>query len=227
LDAFSTSANGKSVPKLNIPATVSVHPSLGSTGSDFEVRLQLNPRFTGKSPSPHPSSIGGKGNLGRGIGGAGFSSAGTTAAPTIEEMVVHIPLPASVKNVAELRGVRGIGDASYAPGDRTIEWQISSRDIGGLMSQDRGGGMGAIAILRGTVVGQEEDPSDTLDNGPASFAPNTYDYNDDQMSSYQVVPETNKTAKESSGDTDAQTTRAKRSASLSRGGCQVGSRSRA
>jgi AP-3 complex subunit mu len=219
LDSFSTSANGKSVPKLNIPATVSVHPSLGPTGSDFEVRLQLNPRFTGKSPSPHSSSVGSKGNLGRGIGGAGFSSAGTTAAPTIEEMMVNIPLPASVKNVAELRGVRGVGDASYAPGDRSIEWRISSRDIGSLMSQDRGGGMGATATLRGTVIGQEDDSAEALDNGPVSFATSTYDYNDDQMSSYQVVTEAsnndnnsnnnNNNTRERSGDKDVNAKRAK------------------
>jgi AP-3 complex subunit mu len=170
LDAFSKSATSKSLPKLNVPATVSVHPSLGPSGSDFEVRLQLNPRFTGKAPNPHPGSTGG---LGR---GAGFSSAGTTAAPAIEEMVVHVPLPASVKNVAGLRVVRGTGDAGYAPGDRSIEWRISSREISNLMSQDRGGGVGATATLRGTVVGETEESSELE---PASFSASTYDYDDD------------------------------------------------
>lgn len=179
LDSFSTSATQKSLPKLNVPATASVHPSLGPSGSDFEVRLQLNPRFTGKSPSPHPSSVGAKGGIGRGMGGAGFSSSGTTAAPAIEEMVVHIPLPTSVRNIADLRVVRGTGDAGYAPGDRSIEWRISSREIGILMSQDRGGGVGATATLRGTVVGQEDD---TLEPEPVSFSTSTYDYDDDDSS---------------------------------------------
>jgi AP-3 complex subunit mu len=113
--------------------------------------------------------------------------------------------------VAELRGVRGVGDASYAPGDRSIEWRISSRDIGGLMSQDRGGGMGATATLRGTVIGQEDDSSEALDNGPVSFATSTYDYNDDQMSSYQVVSEAsnNNSTRERSGDKDVNAKRAK------------------
>ncbi|KAH3908179.1 hypothetical protein HBI56_191660 [Parastagonospora nodorum] len=168
LDAFSKSATSKSLPKLNVPATVSVHPSLGPSGSDFEVRLQLNPRFTGKSPAPHPGSTSG---LGR---GAGFASSGTTAAPAIEEMVVHVPLPASVKNVADLRMVRGTGDAGYAPGDRSIEWRISSREISLLMAQDRGGGVGATASLRGTVVGESEDAPDLE---PVSFS---NDYDDDE-----------------------------------------------
>jgi hypothetical protein len=124
-------------------------------------------------------------------------------------MVVHVPLPASVKNVAELRGVRGIGDAGYAPGDRSIEWRISSRDIGALMSQDRGGGMGATATLRGTVVGQEDDSSDALDNGPVSFAASTYDYNDDQASSYQAVPETSNNTRDHGADANANAKRVK------------------
>jgi AP-3 complex subunit mu len=188
LEAFSASAT-KSSPKLNIPATVSVHPSLGPSGSDFEVRLQLNPRFTGKPASSQSSSMGTKGGLGRGMSGAGFSSTGTTAAPAIEEMVVHIPLPASVKNVTELRAVRGVGDADYAPGDRVIEWRISSKEIGLLMSQDRGGGIGATATLRGIVVGENEDSSDALDGGPVSLSTATYDYNDDESSSKEAASE--------------------------------------
>ncbi|KAL5116875.1 hypothetical protein ACEQ8H_005227 [Pleosporales sp. CAS-2024a] len=191
LDAFSKSAtSSKSVPKLNVPATVSVHPSLGSSGSEFEVRLQLNPRFTGKAPNPQTSSAGGLGRA------AGFSSSGTTAAPAIEEMVVHIPLPASVKNVADIRVIRGLGDAGYSPGDREIEWRISSREISNLMSQDRGGGMGATATLRGTVVGESED---TPDIEPVSFSASTYDYDDDTESEKpaQIMKkkETNDTAK--------------------------------
>jgi AP-3 complex subunit mu len=176
LDSFATSATSKSLPKLNIPATVSVQPSLGPSGADFEVRLQLNPRFTGKSPGPLSGSSGAKGGLGRGMGAPGFSSSGTTAAPAIEEMVVHIPLPVSVKNITDLRVGRGTGDAGYAPGDRSIEWRISSKEISILMSQDRGGGVGATATLRGTVVGQDEDSAEIA---PVSFSTSTYDYDDD------------------------------------------------
>jgi hypothetical protein len=203
LDSFSTSANAKSSPKLNIPATVSVHPSLGPSGADFEVRLQLNPRFTGKAPGPAPGSTGAKGGLGRGMGGTGFSSSGTTAAPAIEEMLVRIPLPSSVKNVTDLRMLRGAGDADYAPGDRTIEWRISSREIGVLMSQDRGGGVGATATLRGTIVGQEDDSSEGLDNGTISFSASPYDYDDDQTCSYQFKSEAPSKSAQSMEDADA------------------------
>lgn len=103
-------------------------------------------------------------------------------------MIVHIPLPASVKNVMDLRISRGPGDAAYAPGDRSIEWKINSREIGALMSTDRGGGTGATATLRGTVVGMDED--ENSDGGPVSLSNNPYDYDDDQsLSSYQVPSE--------------------------------------
>ncbi|KAF2024960.1 clathrin adaptor, mu subunit [Setomelanomma holmii] len=202
LDSFSTSANAKSLPKLNIPATVSVHPSLSPAGADFEVRLQLNPRFSGKSSGAASSSTASKSGLGRGMGGAGFSSSGTTAAPAIEEMLIHIPLPSSVKNVTGLRVVRGTGDADYAPGDRHIEWRISSREISMLMSQDRGGGVGATATLCGTVVGQEDDTADHLDHGAVAFSTSTYDYHDDQSSSYQAASKS-ETPSKTAEDADA------------------------
>ncbi|KAF1935006.1 clathrin adaptor, mu subunit [Clathrospora elynae] len=185
LDSFSASSTAKSQLKLNVPATVSVHTSLGSTGSDFEVRLQLNPHFTGKSSSQSNTAAIGKGGLGRGTGFASAST-GTTGSPAIEEMIVNIPLPASVKNVADLRVVRGTGDTGYAPGDRSIEWRISSREISTIMAQDRGGGIGATATLRGTVIGQDDDSSDALDAGGPVIL--TYDYDDDQAAQPSLLP---------------------------------------
>ncbi|KAF1833468.1 adaptor protein complex 3 Mu3A [Decorospora gaudefroyi] len=185
LGAFSTSTTAKSAPKLGIPATVSVHTSLGPSGSEFEARLQLNPRFTGKSTaSSQPSAT--KSSLGR-----TSSATGTTAAPVIEEMLIHIPLPATVKNVTDLRVLRGTGDATYGPGDRAIEWRISSREISTLMAQDRGGGIGATATLRGTVIGQDESADETLDigggGGPVSLAASTYHYDDSASSFSQTA----------------------------------------
>ena len=206
LDSFSSSKTSKSIPKLNIPATVSVHTSLGPTGSDFEVRLQLNPRFTGKSASAPPPSSMSKSSLGaglgRGIAGAPFSSTGTTSSPAIEEMTIHIPLPSTVKNITDLRVARGTGDAAYAPGDRSIEWRISSRELSVLMSNDRGGGIGATATLRGTVIGLEDDTSDALDaGGPVSFSTSTYDYDDDQTQT--PLPQLSIVSKDSTADADA------------------------
>lgn len=191
LDAFSTSTKPSAAPKLTIPATASILTSLGPAGADFEVHLALNPRFMGKAhgsplPSATRTSFPRTGGLGT-VGGATFGGGapqGTTAAPSIEEMVVHVPLPASVKNVADLR-VK-VGDAGYAPGNGSIEWRLSSREIGMLMSHDRGAGLGTTATLRGTVIGMEED--DGLEGGPVSLVhtADPYDYEEDTISSYQA-----------------------------------------
>ncbi|KAL6158142.1 hypothetical protein ACJQWK_07557 [Exserohilum turcicum] len=185
LESFSTEKSARNTaPRLNIPATVSVHPSLGPTGSDFEVKLLLNPRFTGKSSAFSQSSAA-KASLARAA-----ASTGTTAAPAIEEMLIHIPLPATVKNVVDIRVARGLGDAGYAPGDRAIEWRISSREVTTLMAQDRGGGIGVTATLRGTVVGQDDaSADDALDGGgPVSFSTSTYDYDDSDTLAQPSLP---------------------------------------
>lgn len=181
LDAFSTSNTAKSSPKLNIPGTVSVHPSLGPAAADFEVRLQLNPRFSGKSSAPNPSSAASKTGLGRGAGLS--SSSGTTAAPAVEEMAIHIPLPSDVKNIADLRVLKGTGDASYAPGDRAIEWRLSAREVSLLMAQDRGGGVGATATLRGTIVVASDEAAD-IESVPLGSG--DYEYEDDDEAVQEV-----------------------------------------
>lgn len=189
LDAFSTSTPANAAPKLNIPATISVQTSLGPRGDEFEVRLQLNPRFKGKASSPLPSSsssFSGRGGLGKGLGAAGFgasASAGTTAAPAMDGMVIHVPLPASVKNVLDLKVARGSGEAAFQPAENRLRWAINSREIAVLMSNDRGSGTGVLTTLRGTVVGHEDDEADMDANQP--FSTNTYDYDDDQPGSYQ------------------------------------------
>jgi AP-3 complex subunit mu len=202
LDSFSTSSTKSNSPKLNIPATASISTSLGPSGVDFEVRLQLNPRFAGKPASQPPnSSFPSSRGLGRGLGGSsGFGGAqGTTSAPVIEEMSVNIPLPASVKNVSDLR-IRGPGDATYAPGGRSIEWKINTREIGTLMGNDRGAGNGVTATLRGTVVGQDLDNDE--DGGPVSLTQNPYDYEDDaSLSSYKISSSSSR-LKEMDSDTD-------------------------
>ncbi|KAF1922754.1 clathrin adaptor, mu subunit [Didymella exigua CBS 183.55] len=181
LDAFTTAAK-QTLPALNIPATVSVTASLGPRGDAFQVRLQLNPRFTGKSSAPPAPARGGFGS--RIAAGAG--AAGTSTAPAIEDMTVHIPLPASVANILDLRVARGMGDASYAPGAAGIEWRISAREVAVLMAQDRGGGVGCHALLSGTVVGSTTDEEGVTGYDDAVVSTTTYDYNDDDgAGSYQ------------------------------------------
>ncbi|KAF1979326.1 clathrin adaptor, mu subunit [Bimuria novae-zelandiae CBS 107.79] len=191
LDAFSTTTPANAAPKLNIPATVSVQTSLGPTGSDFEVRLQLNPRFKGKAPSPLPSSTGssfsGRGGLGKGLGGAAFGGAattGTTAAPAMDGMVIHVPVPSSVKTVVDLKVPRGSGEAVFQATESRIRWAINSREIAILMSNDRGTGAGMLTTLRGTVVGHDGDEDEHGDTS-LGLSSNTYDYDDDQTGAYQ------------------------------------------
>jgi AP-3 complex subunit mu len=210
LDAFSTTSSTSkkslSIPKLNIPATVSVHTSLGPQGTDFEVRLHLNPRFNPRSSSTsHTTSSSSStasrslSNLGR---GGASSSTGTSTAPQIEEMSIAIPLPPSVRNIAGLSVGRGAGDAQYSPGDRCIEWRLSSREVGNLMDRDRGGGVGVTVTLRGTVVGADSSDDDDLDNsGPVSFGASTYDYDDDATTSIQ--PSVSTPSGQNKPDTDA------------------------
>ncbi|KAF2175683.1 clathrin adaptor, mu subunit [Zopfia rhizophila CBS 207.26] len=183
LAAFTTSSKTPQ-PKLNIPATATILTSLGPSGSDFEVRLSLNPRFMGKSASPLPSATGSSFPRAPGLGrGTGFGSQGTTAAPSIEEIVVHVPLPGSVRNIVDLRASRG--DATYMPVEKGIEWRINTREVSALMSSDRGGDLGAVATLRGTVVGADEDAE--LEGGPVEFPTSSpYEYEEDTSSSYQA-----------------------------------------
>ncbi|KAF2634722.1 hypothetical protein P280DRAFT_438423 [Massarina eburnea CBS 473.64] len=199
LDAFST-ASTKSGPRLNIPATVSVQTGLGPAAADFEVRLLLNPRFTGKSHlSGAAASLSGRARGGAGFASSSSAAPGTTGAPTIEDMVVHVPLPAAVRNVTDLRVLRGAGgEAVYAPGDRAIEWRINGREISALMANDRGSGTGAQATLRGTVVGADVEASDDLDGGPVSLSTNTYDY-DEGGASYQSRSSSAEDAKRGAG----------------------------
>lgn len=202
LDAFSTSSTP--IPRLAIPAIVSVHTSLGSSGSDFEVRLQLNPRFTGRSSAPPPPSASSRGGLGSRIANS-TGATGTSTAPAIEEMTIHVPLPPSVRNILDLRVARGMGDASYAPGSTSIEWHISSREISMLMSQDRGGGLGCTATLSGTVVGPADESLDEgYDDSTAavSLSAATYNYDDDEASSYQSAP-TAAPSQQTTADADA------------------------
>jgi AP-3 complex subunit mu len=192
LDSFSTNTPANAAPKLNIPATVSVQTSLGPTGSDFEVRLQLNPRFKGKPSSPLPSatsSFSGRGGLSKTLGSSAFggaSTSGTTAAPAMDGMVIHIPVPTGVKSVVELKPTRGAGDAVFQPADSRIRWAIRSREIAALMANDRGSGAGVLASLRGTVIGHDEHDGIDGHGAELSLASNTYDYDDDQAGAYQA-----------------------------------------
>jgi AP-3 complex subunit mu len=157
--------------KLQLPASVTVDTSLGPIGADFEVKLSISSRFlTSASVVPTATS----GPLGRSALGArlaasapGFGSGGTTAQPTIEGVVVRVPIPDGVRNMSELRPSRG--EAQYSPGDTFVEWSLPDKDITSIAQSS--------AILRGTVVGasstdDEDDTADVISDN------DHYNYND-------------------------------------------------
>jgi AP-3 complex subunit mu len=141
-------ANPKMSSGLNIPASVEVKTGLGPTGSEFEVRLLLDPKFasTGKGPLAARTDAF---NKPTGFGGA--KQSGTSAHPTIEDVVARIPITSAIRNLSDLRPSRG--EAHYSPSDGAIEWRIAGKDAAMLSSSMHSSGSGVVATLRCTIVG--------------------------------------------------------------------------
>ncbi|EAA28377.2 adaptor protein complex 3 Mu3A [Neurospora crassa OR74A] len=163
LGNMSASANN-----LKLPVSLEIKTCLGPTGSDFEVRLTVN-RIPGTSggggggsgsSSNYPLSS--ASGVGRGMGGG--PQPGTPASPTLQDLKVTVPLPADVRNLAEIRTAKG--DATYNPGDRFLEWTIPNKDVAA--------GFASHFALRCTVVGQSISGEYEDDNDdPTGFGFNT------------------------------------------------------
>jgi len=159
---------------LKLPVNVEVKTNLGPTGSDFEVRLfiikvsgQGNSSISG-SASRSSSHAGGRSAsaFGAGLG----SQAGTSLTPTLEDLVVTIPLPRDVRNLSEIRASRG--DTTYNPGEKFLEWHIPAKEA-----------LAGGATLRCTVVGPLTDEEDFEGNG--FKLDGGYDYDEE---TYQSTP---------------------------------------
>ncbi|KAK0701493.1 Adaptor complexes medium subunit family-domain-containing protein [Apiosordaria backusii] len=155
VDLLPFSSDGKPpTGNLKLPVSLEMKTGLGLTGSDFEVRVQLNKVF-GSSGSVQGGNMGaraglagrggsGGGGPGGGGGGFGIPAAGTPASPSLHDLVITVPLPQDVRNVPEIRPSKG--DATYNPGERVLEWTISNKELA----------QGTSAfVLRCTVVGQQ------------------------------------------------------------------------
>ncbi|KAI0474366.1 Adaptor complexes medium subunit family-domain-containing protein [Xylaria cf. heliscus] len=149
-------ADGKSgniSHNLKLPVGIEVKTGLGSTGSDFEVRLNIHKIF-----GPTGQSIAGPSARGGGVGGRGFGGpqAGTAASPLLQDVVVSVPLPSDVRNLSDVRPSKG--DASYNPGDYLLEWHIPAKELS----------VGTPYFgLRCTVVGSLTD--DTMEEDSSGF----------------------------------------------------------
>ncbi|GKZ22625.1 AP-3 complex subunit mu [Aspergillus brasiliensis] len=135
--------------KLFLPAIVDIRKSLGPTGSDFEVRLILNTNFPGYSSFNRP----GVGRSGSGTSTPSFlgGGGGNSSAPVLEEVVVTVPIPKSVRNITDMQASRG--EALFSPGNGVLEWRVPTKDAGTISGT---------ATLRCTVVGHYAD--DELDD---------------------------------------------------------------
>ncbi|EFQ97918.1 hypothetical protein MGYG_00955 [Nannizzia gypsea CBS 118893] len=156
--------------KLFLPATVDIKKGLGPTGSNFEVRLTLNNSFPGATSSRSGGSgggIGGNGGMGSSIGrGSGTSTpsflnvgtiGGSSSSPTLDDVVVTVPIPPSVRNITDIQPSRG--EATFMPGNESLEWRIPTREKDGSIS--------GTATLKGTILGplHELDGDDEIVEG--------------------------------------------------------------
>ncbi|KAJ8130375.1 hypothetical protein O1611_g3253 [Lasiodiplodia mahajangana] len=121
---FSNGAGSSVSHNLKLPVGVEVKTCLGSIGSDFEVRLNIHKIFGPTTQSIAGTSVRGGGASGRGFGGP---HAGTAASPLLQDVVALVPLPSDVRNLSDVRPSKG--DASYSPGDNTLEWHIPAKEL--------------------------------------------------------------------------------------------------
>ncbi|KAI0016006.1 Mu homology domain-containing protein [Xylariomycetidae sp. FL0641] len=157
--------NGKSGSlnsnNLKLPVNVEVKTGLGTTGSDFEVRLNINKIFGPSSSSLGPPGRGG-GTGGRGFGGP---HPGTAASPLLQDLVITVPLPSDVRNLSDVRPSKG--DANYSPGEKMLEWHIPAKELAAGTSYFG---------LRCTVLGPLADDAEEADPNGFGFGRDyTYD----------------------------------------------------
>ncbi|KAK3937920.1 adaptor complexes medium subunit family protein [Diplogelasinospora grovesii] len=151
---------------LKLPVNLEIKTCLGSSGSDFEVRLNVNKFFAANSSTALSGR--GPGGAGRGFGGL---QPGTQASPSLQGLKVMVPLPADVRNLSEIRPSKG--DATYNPGDQFLEWNIPDKELASGTSYFG---------LRCTVVGQVTE-EDMQESDPTGFGFNSYSYDEPYQSS--------------------------------------------
>jgi AP-3 complex subunit mu len=146
--------------KIFLPATVDLRTGLGERCSEFEVRLTLNNQFPGAQII---SSKPGGGTARSGTSTPSFSfgtsSSRSAGAPVLDAVVVSVPLPDTVRGVADLRPTRG--EAHFHQFTRTIEWKVPTKDDASV---------NGTAVLIGTLVGpvntnDEEEDDERDENG--------------------------------------------------------------
>lgn len=164
--------------KVFLPAFVDIEKSLGPTGSEFEVRLTLNTNFPGYPSASRP----GAGRSGPSTpsflgGGSSGSGGGTPSSPVLDEVVVTVPVPQSVRSLTDMKASRG--EAIYNPGSEFLEWRVPTKDAGTVSGT---------ATLRCSVSGYQVLDNDFDDGGeePADADSNLLQGYYDESASYQT-----------------------------------------
>ncbi|KAK5120646.1 hypothetical protein LTR85_006004 [Meristemomyces frigidus] len=196
LTAGKTAANN-----LNLPAMVEITTGLGSSGSDFEVRMTQPSSSSSRAGSAAAASL--QSNLGSGSRPGSFragSGGGESKGSALENLTVRVPLPAGVRNISDMRPSKG--EAHWNPADGSVEWKVPSKDFGP-----------AGVVLRCTVQGplSDADEAGGMLNGVTAT---TYDYTDDEPATYQSQHDSDSTAGGTNGAQDNSRTRAQKNRAL-------------
>ncbi|KAJ6171231.1 AP complex mu/sigma subunit [Penicillium chermesinum] len=137
--------------KLFLPAIVDIRKSLGPNGSDFEVRLTLNTNFPGHNSSrpSHPRN-------GSGTSTPSFLGGSNSTGPVLEEVVVTVPVPKSVRHITDIQASRG--DAQYSHSTGLLEWKVPTGKDAGTVT--------GTATLRCSVAGYptQDDDFESLED---------------------------------------------------------------
>ena len=157
--------------KLQLPVSIEMSKSLGSAGTDFEVRLSIYNAFPGAPTSSLAPPRPGLASRGSGTSTPVFGG-GSSAGPSLQDVVVTIPVPDTVRSVIDLRPSRG--EAYFTASESAVEWRMSAKAAASP----------GTATLRCTTVGPLTDNNEEeMVNG---FHPNleSGDY-DEQRDAYQ------------------------------------------
>jgi AP-3 complex subunit mu len=179
----STDLASRSTKSLNLPCSIEVLTSLGATGLEFEVRFLISSAFVASSLSANTQRPG-VSSRGSGRSTPFFGGGGSSNTPTMQDVVITIPIQQAVRNIADLRASRG--EASFTPVDSVIEWRIHTKDAAAAGS----------ATLRCTVVGPLTDEDEVTAGNNLRFDSANGDYNEqeDAYQSAPVEPELSRTA---------------------------------
>ena len=173
-------SNPKVASGLQVPASVDLRTGLGPSGSEFEVRLLIDPRFDSRTAAGAASASRDAFSKPTGLSA---KAGGTSAHPIVEEIVVRVPIAPGVRNLTDIKPSRG--EAHYSPGDRALEWKLGARDAASLAQGMHSSAQGVVATLKCTVLGALDNSGEQEGGVGAEMKTETWDYEEDAGGAYQ------------------------------------------